>query len=279
MLWCPLPRQKAVGADHASPRALKAVLLIMIRGRQGSGQRLRSGVANVGIRLDAADIDALLAIVQARSLDELERNAARMRALLGPAASVLEPHIQALRARAVELQQARHLAATDSLTGLANRRAFGEAVRRELARAERSGAPLAVIMLDIDDFKSINDELGHGIGDDVLRAVARCARSGTRQGDVIARIGGDEFALLLPDADEAKAQAIGERVRAEIADAGTGETGPSRVGVSLGISVAHGPGPSVHGLLAEADRNLYRDKAARKADPAIRAREAQHSAA
>lgn len=252
----------------------------MIRGRQLSGQRLRATSANVGVRLDATDIDALLALVQARSLDELERNAARMRALLGPAASVLEPHIQALRARAVELQQARHLAATDSLTGLANRRAFGEAVRRELARAERSGAPLAVIMLDIDDFKSINDELGHGIGDDVLRAVARCARGGTRQGDIAARIGGDEFALLLPDADEAKAQAIGERIRAEIANTRIGDTGPSGVGVSFGVSVASGPDSTVHGLLAEADRNLYRDKAERKAEPMARtACEAEHSAA
>jgi diguanylate cyclase (GGDEF)-like protein len=253
----------------------------MISGRRGSGQRLRTTVANVGIRLDATDIDALLAVAQARSLDELERNAARLRALLGPAASVLEPHIQALRSRAVELQQARHLAATDSLTGLANRRAFGEAVRRELARAERSEAPLAVLMLDIDDFKSINDELGHGVGDDVLRAVARCARSGTRQGDIIARIGGDEFAVLLPDADYAKAHAIGERIRADIANArASDQAGPGTVGVSLGISVATERGCSVHGLLAEADRHLYRDKAERKAAVAPEAvHRTEHSAA
>ena len=133
-------------------------------------------------------------------------------------------------------------------------------------------------MLDIDDFKAINDGFGHATGDDVLRAVARCARSGTRQGDIIARLGGDELALLLPDADESKARAIGERIRSDIANVRAHDSEPKVVGVSIGISVAAGAAGSVHGLLAEADRNLYRDKADRKAS-APPARAAQHSAA
>ena len=222
-------------------------------------------------------MDALLQVMQARSPAELERQCARLRSRLGAAAELLEPHLEAMREQMAELQKARHLAATDPLTGLANRRAFGEAVRRELARAERAGAPLAVVMLDIDDFKNINDELGHTTGDEVLRTVARSARSGTRKGDIIARLGGDEFALLLPDADETKAQAIGERVRAEIANARVGDDGSRHVGASIGIAVTRGRELSVHGLLAAADRDLYRDKAERKqgASP----HEAQHSAA
>lgn len=222
-------------------------------------------------------MDALLQVMQARSPAELERQCARLRARLGAAAEVLEPHLSALREHMNELQRARHLAATDPLTGLANRRAFGEAVRRELARAERAGAPLAVVMLDIDDFKNINDELGHATGDEVLRAVARSARNGTRKGDIIARLGGDEFALLLPDADLPKAQAIGERVRAEIANARANEANARHVGVSIGLAVTRGREMSVHGLLAEADRDLYRDKAERKGTAALDER--AHSAA
>lgn len=219
---------------------------------------------SAGLRLDASDVEALLAVMQARSPKELERQCARLRVRLGPAADILEPHLQALREHAEELQRARHLAATDPLTGIANRRAFSEALRREMARSERSGTPLAVVLIDIDDFKAINDELGHGTGDDVLRAVARCAQLGTRQGDIIARIGGDEFALLLPDADQVKAQAIGERIRAEIAGVRAHESSPRYVGVSIGVGVSHGRELSVHGVLAQADRELYRNKAERK---------------
>ena len=236
----------------------------MMRGRQVSGQRVRTNVRSAGIRLDVADLEALLAVLEARNLDELDRSCARLRALLGPAAGVLEPHIEAIRARQRELRQARHLAATDALTGLSNRRSFGEGVRRELARAQRSGAPLAVVMIDIDDFKSINDTFGHATGDEVLKGVARCARDNTREGDLVARLGGDEFALLLPNADEAQARAIGERVRADIASMRK-DVEPRSVGISIGLSMARGSGISVHALLADADRNLYRDKAERKA--------------
>jgi len=253
----------------------------MMRSRQLSGQRLRASLADAGLRLDVSDLEALLHVMQARSPNELERQCARLRARLGSAAEILEPHLQALREHAEELQRARHLAATDPLTGLANRRAFGEAVRREIARSERSGTPLAVVMLDIDDFKAINDDFGHATGDDVLRAVARCAQHGTRQGDIIARLGGDEFALLLPDADIVKAQAIGERIRAEIAGIRADLGSSTQVGVSIGTSVTRGRQLSVQGLLAEADRELYRDKAERKAAtaPAAPATEPQPSAA
>ena len=217
------------------------------------------------ITLDAADLAALLEVVEARDPAQLERSAARLRALLGSSATRLEPHLRALYARLRELQLTRRLAATDALTGLANRRSFSEAFRRELARCTRSGTPLAVVMLDLDDFKSINDTWGHSAGDDVLRLVARHAQQCVRQGDLVARLGGDELALLLPDTDPHEARAIGGRIRDSVAPTSTDSAvraGPA-IGVSLGVAVAP-RAASVQQVLAEADRDLYRDKAARK---------------
>jgi predicted signal transduction protein with EAL and GGDEF domain len=104
--------------------------------------------------LDAADLDALLALARAHSAAEAQRQAARLRSLVG-AGSSIEPHIDALLARADEIEHARQLAMTDALTGIGNRRAFADQLRRELARARRSGSSLAVVLIDLDEFKSV----------------------------------------------------------------------------------------------------------------------------
>jgi diguanylate cyclase (GGDEF)-like protein len=211
--------------------------------------------------LHAADLEALLALVRSHDTADAQVQAARLRTLLGQTAECLEPHIRALIERTAELQRTKELAMTDALTGVANRRALNDALRRELARAERSGESVAVLLFDIDAFKAINDMLGHAAGDRALRLVARCLQHVTRQGDLVTRIGGDEFAVLLPDIDIPGARAIGERTRRALAHAG--ESGP-RVQVSFGLALAAPGSLSGTALLAAADADLYRDKAARK---------------
>jgi diguanylate cyclase (GGDEF)-like protein len=150
----------------------------------------------------------------------------------------------------------------DALTSLPNRRAFEEELAREAARVDRSQAPLAVAILDVDRFKSVNDQHGHAAGDEVLRAVAARLAGALRAGDVVARIGGEEFALLLPGVDLAEAAEIAERVRAIIADAPMNAGGRSlSITASLGCAVLLGR-ESAAELLARADARLYEAKRA-----------------
>jgi diguanylate cyclase (GGDEF)-like protein/putative nucleotidyltransferase with HDIG domain len=148
-------------------------------------------------------------------------------------------------------------ATTDPLTGLANHRAFQERLRAEVARARRHERPVAVALVDLDDFKGVNDAGGHAIGDQVLRAVAATLREHLRAEDVLARVGGDEFAVLLPDATAVDAAAALERARRTI------EAAPLPAGARLSISVgvcdiAHAA--SAQELARYADGALYWSK-------------------
>jgi diguanylate cyclase (GGDEF)-like protein len=148
-------------------------------------------------------------------------------------------------------------ATTDPLTGLANHRAFQERLRAELARADRHGRPLAVALVDVDHFKSVNDAGGHGVGDEVLRAVADLLREHLRGEDVLARVGGDEFAVLLPESTAATACAALERARRAIE--GVTHAGGARVTISAGVcDVAHAA--AAEDLTRFADGALYWSK-------------------
>ncbi len=138
-------------------------------------------------------------------------------------------YLRAGDAEAAALAALADLAQRDPLTGLANRRAFEEALRREVARARRSGAPLAVAALDVDHFKRVNDAHGHAAGDAVLAAVAARAAAALRAGDLLARVGGEEFAALLPGAGLAAARGGGgARARRHRGRAGRGGRTPGR---------------------------------------------------
>jgi diguanylate cyclase (GGDEF)-like protein len=145
----------------------------------------------------------------------------------------------------------------DPLTALPNRRAFDEDLAREAARAARTGAAVAVVVLDVDRFKAVNDAHGHAAGDAVLRAVAARAAAAIRAGDLLARIGGEEFGILLPGADLARAADAAERLRAALAAAPIEAAGRAlAVTASFGCA-ALAPGERPEALLARADARLY----------------------
>lgn len=159
-------------------------------------------------------------------------------------------------------QRLRELATTDDLTGVSNRRHFMERSRRELSRAYRRESPLSVLMLDADNFKAVNDRLGHEAGDLMLQALADACLREMRQEDVFGRLGGEEFAACLPDTSLEQARIVAERIRqaVERLDVETG-SGAARVTVSIGVSVKGAGRPDLTQLLADADQELYKAKA------------------
>lgn len=156
-----------------------------------------------------------------------------------------------------DLRGAAALAATDALTGLANHRTFHERLRAEVERAGRSGRPLSVVVLDIDHFKPVNDRFGHQIGDRLLVEVTRRLDRQVRGGDTLARVGGEEFAWLLPETDGPTAWAVAERARRAVADRPFAMVG--RVTVSAGVCDLDSAA-GAQDLFRLADIALYRAK-------------------
>ena len=158
------------------------------------------------------------------------------------------------------LSHERELSRTDPLTALLNVRAFHEEARRVLSEARRKGRPVTVAYLDLDDFKSINERLGHHGGDETLRRVATAIRRSTRISDLAARVGGDEFVLVFPETGMDAARVALDRLRAALAQM-VGETGPF-VTASIGAVVFEAIPVSVEEMVREADQWMYRAKAA-----------------
>ncbi len=173
------------------------------------------------------------------------------------AATLFAQQIAALLDVALALRREQRAAVTDSLTGLLNRRGFDERLREEIARAERSGLPFAVVLTDCDDLKRINDRFGHERGDAVLQAIARLLRNGKRLSDIAGRVGGDEFGLILPESGADAVAVVTERLRVAVHDIrleGEGMT------ASFGIAVYPDNGRTSAALLRAADRALYEAK-------------------
>jgi len=196
---------------------------------------------------------------QGQRLRQLQAVALGLGALL--LAGVLVLALRKMR-QAGRLQR---LAATDELTGLPNRRALLAQAEQALALARRTASPVAVLMVDVDHFKRVNDGRGHAVGDEVLRHVAQVLGEGLRAADRLGRIGGEEFVALLPATSAAEACEAAERMRSAIAArpmprAGDGR-GPVAVTVSIGVAASGGDEP-VAAVVARADQGLYEAKAA-----------------
>jgi diguanylate cyclase (GGDEF)-like protein len=150
------------------------------------------------------------------------------------------------------------LATTDGMTGIYNRRHFMTLADQEWSRSQRNGRPLAFLMIDIDFFKSINDRFGHEIGDQMIVHLTKLAHTCKRNSDVLARIGGEEFALLLPETDLPRAQLVAERLRRNVAgNPLTAKSGRISTTVSIGVAVHNGAMTGIADLMKAADRALY----------------------
>jgi len=176
----------------------------------------------------------------------------------------IESRNRDLRERNAELQQAKEtfeqLSITDGLTKLHNHRFFQDHLTREILRVGRSGEPLSMLLVDLDDFKQLNDRLGHAAGDELLAGIARILNQSVRATDLLARYGGEEFVVLLPDTDLAGAERLAEKIRTTVVEASfilDESLRPVRVTVSIGAAQFAG---NRKGFFKAADRALYRAK-------------------
>ncbi|HEY5335099.1 MAG TPA: GGDEF domain-containing protein [Mycobacteriales bacterium] len=171
-------------------------------------------------------------------------------------------HLEVEQARTVELLASlERLSLEDPLTELANRRRWDSDLATACTRVRRTGTELSILLIDVDRFKAVNDEYGHTGGDDALRDVAALLTRRVRAGDLVARIGGDEFAVLLIGASAMDAANLAEEVRADAAALRSADR--ARLSLSLGVAAASGPDAAADRLMFDADEQLYRAKATR----------------
>ena len=176
------------------------------------------------------------------------------------AAKLFSQHAGALLDVALALRREQRAAVTDSLTALLNRRGFDERLQDELERAAQAGTSVALVMVDCDGLKAMNDTGGHELGDRVLQAVAHCLQTNKRPEDVTARIGGDEFAVLIPGADGDGAAVVAERFRTELSSMSLGVE--QSIAATFGVASFPADGSTAADLLRAADRALYLAKQA-----------------
>ncbi len=245
---------------------LPVVLMADKSGSAHTVQAIRSGAADCWIRT-ADNLDAIPMIVEKTlAIWRTKQDGRRLRAQ--------QSHLlKQLRHKNHQLEETVHklqaVAATDPLTGLNNRRGFHQALTRCFAQAQRDGRDLACIMIDVDNFKLVNDSLGHQAGDELLQHTATLLEQHCRRSDIAGRFGGDEFVILLPHTDEATATRVARRIRHAF-DRSVKATFHrwelvDRIGLSMGMATLVGSCPDQPDqLVTLADQALYGSKQAGK---------------
>jgi diguanylate cyclase (GGDEF)-like protein len=160
------------------------------------------------------------------------------------------------------MRELQRQAGEDSLTGLKNRRRFEEDLRTEMARSRRDRVEGALLMIDLDNFKQVNDTLGHPVGDRLIEEIAHVLRGRTRETDVLARLGGDEFAVVLPRCDETEALSVAEEIATAVREHVPRQNGVPPITVSIGVAMFDGDKPSLslETVVSEADAAMYAAK-------------------
>ncbi|HEX2970985.1 MAG TPA: GGDEF domain-containing protein [Tepidisphaeraceae bacterium] len=225
----------------------------------------------VDVRAGEAPIDELAGVrgplsPLAESIQEILRELRQQKAELAAVEQEIRQRI-AQRTHALErvIGSLRHQANRDALTGLYNRRMLNEHLREVVEQAKEAGSDLCLMMLDLDNFKTLNDTRGHAAGDEVLRTIGQIIRSSIREQDLAFRCGGDEFTLVLPDCGAEAGQALARRLVSLIDALGRTLKTPKPLGVSIGlINLSEASDEDLQALLAEADKRLYGVKAGRK---------------
>jgi diguanylate cyclase (GGDEF)-like protein len=262
---------RAVGVSGLTPpreAAARAVCVVVLRTSAAFAsadlsrdRRLeKSGaalpVAAVGLPLDCRGrtVGAVVGIDPVRSIKEPRFSPATLTGLL----SALEPGAIALD-NALRLQRAEALSVTDDLTQLYNSRYLSQVLRRETKRASRSGRPLSLLFIDLDGFKAVNDRHGHLVGSQALVEAAAVIRMSARETDVVARFGGDEFAIVLPDTGSDGAMAVADRVRELVASHRFLHRDGLNIALTVSVGVATLPDVSISadGLIHAADTAMY----------------------
>jgi two-component system, cell cycle response regulator len=240
--------------DGRLPRSMTISYEYPAGAETDGAELIQSGLA-VPIPGEASSIGYLTVFSRASSHtfgDEDRRSLEDLAARAGPAIE-----------NAHRFREARQLADLDALTGLHNRRFFHETLGREVARAQRYGRRLALVVFDLDDFKEVNDRIGHLAGDGVLAEVAERVRSVVRSADVACRVGGDEFGIILPESTLADAEQLSHRMQAAVASRPIGDAGTLQL--SAGAAELRSEDDSTR-FFERADDALYRAKESGKAE-------------